>query len=203
MLQKIYAVQCFMNKKTKTEFRLIYKNIRNSISAEIRTEKSKIITKKVLTILNEQKYKTCFVYNSFSSEVQTGELIKCLLEMGKKVLIPKCNIADYTMKAVIYNPTDSFVENEYGIKENCADDDFSEIIDSMIVPGIAFSRIGSRIGFGKGYYDKFINNLKTKPLIIGLCFDEQIIDAEMNFEEHDAKMDIVVTDEEIIKINCE
>lgn len=188
-----------MNSTPKTEFRAKYKNIRNSINQEIRTEKSKTITRKLLSILNEQKYKTCFVYNSFSTEVETGELIVELLNMDKKVLIPKCNINDCTMKAVMFNPTDSFVKNEYGIKENFADEDFSNLIDAIIVPGIAFSRSGSRIGFGKGYYDKFINNLKSKPLIIGICFDEQIIDTEFYFEAHDAVMDIVVTDKEIIR----
>ena len=56
--------------------------------------------------------------------------------------------------------------------------------------------------YGKGYYDKFINSLNYKPILIGLCYDEQVYSGVLPTDKHDVKLDYVVTDVEIIKI-CE
>lgn len=186
---------------TKTELRKKYKSIRNSIPDKFRKIKSTKIINNLSYIIENKKYNTFFVYNSFSSEVETGELIKKLEKLNKEILIPKCNTDDLTMKAVKYKSTDRFFKNIYGIEESTADDDFCNLADVIIVPGIAFDVFGNRIGFGKGYYDKFICSLKNKPLIVGLCFEEQITRSEISSDEHDVKMDILVTDERIIEIN--
>ncbi|ACI20144.1 5-formyltetrahydrofolate cyclo-ligase [Dictyoglomus thermophilum] len=69
--------------------------------------------------------------------------------------------------------------------------------DLIIVPGIAFDKRGYRIGYGKGYYDKFLNKMK-ETIKIGLTFDDLLFE-ELPYEDHDQKVDIVITEKRIIK----
>ena len=106
------------------------------------------------------------------------------------------------MKAVRYCADDFLQKNSYGILENNADDYFEEKIDVILLPELTVDRSGNRIGFGKGYYDKFINSLNYKPILIGLCYEEQIFDGILPNDEYDKRLDYIITDAEIIKI-CE
>ena len=72
-------------------------------------------------------------------------------------------------------------------------------LDLVIVPGIAFDKKGHRIGYGYGYYDRFLKTIKKKAVKIGLAFDFQLIES-IPEEEHDVPMNIVVTDKEILRI---
>ena len=67
----------------------------------------------------------------------------------------------------------------------------------IIVPGIAFDTDGNRIGFGKGYYDRFINSLDYKPYLIGIAYENQIVIEGIDTDANDVRMDMVVTDEHI------
>lgn len=187
-----------MNNFSKTEFRTKYKNIRNSINLEIREEKSKIITKRFVD--NFSSLNNYFVYVDFSSEVQTGDIIKYLIENNKKISIPKCDVKNSTMEPTIFNRDSLMIKNAYGIYENCADDIFQEKIDVILLPALTVDRKGNRLGYGKGYYDKFINSLNYKPILVGLCYDEQIFNETLPSDKFDVRLDYVITDAEIIKI---
>ncbi len=190
-----------MIEKSKTEFRSFYKKLRNEISEYERKKKSELIAQKFLSEFLNDSHTTYFIYNSFSSEVETGDIIKKLFKVGKKILIPKCNTDELTMKAVVYNPLEKVTANIYGIAENESTVDFREEIDIIVLPGIAFDTTGTRIGFGKGYYDRFINTLTNAPVLVGLCFEEQLCDDKLPFDEHDAKVDYIITDKQIVQIS--
>ena len=185
----------------KTKFRSFYKKLRNEISIQERKNKSELIARKFLTDFLNDSYTTYFVYNSFSSEVETGDIIQKLWESDKKILIPRCNTDELTMKAVVYNPQEKLTPNIYGIAENESAVDFGEEIDVIVLPGIAFDITGTRIGFGKGYYDRFINSLVDTPVLVGLCFEEQLCKEKLPFDEHDKKVDYIITDRQIIKVS--
>lgn len=186
----------------KTELRKKYKNIRNSICEQLRQEKSKIICKKTLEFIAANNFKNIFIYNSFSSEVDTKDIIGALYNDEVNVFLPKCNIEAETMKAVKYNPNNEFIKNIYGIKEAVTlNEAESNKLDLIIVPGIVFDVCGNRIGYGKGYYDKFISETKNNPLILGICYSEQICEKLYDVDAHDRKMDIIFTDIEDYYIN--
>ena len=187
---------------SKTELRKEYKNIRNSINSKIRQEKSKIICNKLLDFIVESKFENVFIYNSFSSEVDTKDVIGALYVATVNVFLPKCNIETETMKAIKYDPNNEFAKNIYGIEE-VVDLNESEAkeLDLIVVPGIAFDVCGNRIGYGKGYYDKFISATENNPLILGICYSEQICDKFYDVDVHDRKMDIIFTDTEDYYIN--
>ena len=67
-----------------------------------------------------------------------------------------------------------------------------------MVPGVAFDLYGHRIGFGKGYYDRYLAALQRLPVLVGLCHDFQVCD-ELPAEGHDVRMDFVVTESRVVQ----
>lgn len=76
---------------------------------------------------------------------------------------------------------------------------FSKIA-AVIVPGIAFDKKGNRLGFGKGYFDKFLKKIKSDALKIGLAFSFQVL-KKIPTTKNDIKMDFIITEKEIIDVN--
>ncbi len=139
------------------------------------------------------KYKRIFVYISFGSEVDTIDFIKRMLEAGKEVYVPVCNTESLTMTASRITALKNLTKNRYGILEPDEIVACDAELDVVIFPGAAFDKAGNRIGYGKGYYDKFISALNYTPLKLGVCYDFQLLD-EIPSEGHDVKMDIIITE---------
>ena len=91
-----------------------------------------------------------------------------------------------------------FTKGKYGIFENSISTTIIDKIDLLIIPGIAFDLKGYRIGYGKGYYDRFLSLGKSK-CIMGLSYESQIIN-EIPNNEHDIPVDIIITEKRIIRI---
>ena len=134
----------------------------------------------------------------FKNEVTTSILIKNMLSEGKRVLVP---FTDSVNTAII--PSEIFKEsdlvlNPFGYYEpkNLLSVPVEEI-DLVIVPGVVFDKNLNRIGFGKGYYDRILAKLKASAKKIAVAHDFQLLDL-IPTEEHDIKMDILVTEKRII-----
>lgn len=174
---------------TKSELRKEYKKIREEINN--RLEKSSIITNKVLEDSNYKKAKRVGIYNSFGSEVDTKELIRISL-LDKEVGIPVV-----IGKEMIFSKIDEDTEytySDFGILEPNNIVQFNNI-DLLIIPGICFDKEKNRLGFGGGYYDKYLNNHNTET--IAICFEEQISNKLIPTEEHDVKVKKIITDKSI------
>ena len=182
---------------TKTELRIKYKNIRNNISAESCSFKSFKLFNKLIDSKLVDNAKSVFVYLSYGREVNTEKLVEYLFNNNKIVLIPKCDIKTETMIPVVYFPNEKLTDNLYGIKENDSQTEYRDKIDVIIVPGIAFDKYGNRIGHGKGYYDKFLQN--NKILKIGLCYDECFSQTVIPHTDDDIAVDYIITDREVVK----
>lgn len=161
------------------------------------------IAKNVLSTLNNDQ--TIFCYLSYQHEVATFALIQDFLGKGGRVAIPWTNYHTKEMKPILVDKETigrSLVKDIYGIHE--PDEAFARAhlldpaeLDVVLCPGTAFSRDGGRMGYGGGFYDRF---LATKNIYkIGLCFDCQLFP---HFEQKktDVPMDMVITDNEIIKL---
>ncbi|MCX7845247.1 MAG: 5-formyltetrahydrofolate cyclo-ligase, partial [Dictyoglomaceae bacterium] len=148
--------------------------IRKRNSIENRERKSYLIYLRLTDLDIWKKAKIIHTYVSFRSEVDTKFIISHALNENKIVLCPIIN-----GRNLLVGEIKSFNElslGPYGILQPQTPIDFDlEKIDIIVVPGIAFDIKGFRIGYGKGYYDKFLKNLKN-PIKIGLTFDELIID---------------------------
>ena len=92
-----------------------------------------------------------------------------------------------------------FTKGKYGILENVISDSILKEMDLLIIPGIAFDLQGNRIGYGKGYYDRFLSSRKIN-YIIGLAFENQII-KKIPHTEYDIPVDLLFTEKRIIYVN--
>lgn len=145
-----------------------------------------------LKIADLKEYKnanTVFIYVSFDDEAKTEKLIlKALSE--KRVLVPYCVDKDGTMIACEIKSPDDLKTGLYGIKEPVNPKEYKGKIDLAVVPALAFSKDGYRLGYGKGYYDRFLD--KNPCVSVGLSFDELLFDEIIHFE-YDKKVDIIIT----------
>lgn len=186
----------------KNELRKKVLEIREKISDEEIKKRSRILLEKVKEMDEFKKAHTIMVYVSFGKEIYTWDFIQECLDMEKKVITPICNNKDRTL---ILGKTTAFPEGfhktKFGILElpadKCEHSDIQEI-DFILMPGVAFTRDGSRLGYGAGYYDKLLENKPAKTVTAAPVFEEFLFE-EIPMEEHDVKMDFVITDREIFR----
>lgn len=174
------------------------KQLRHSQSAENIKNNSLKIHEKLFSTEQLSHSKCIAFYSSLDKEVSTSTMINKALDLGKIVCLPKINSKEKNMMFHNILSTTSLEKNNFGILEP-TNDEICTNIDFIIVPGIVFDQSGNRIGFGYGYYDNFLNstNIKYK---IALAFDFQIVD-KIDKLEHDIPMDMIITENRIIKIN--
>ena len=142
-----------------------------------------------------------FVYVDAKNELPTKDLIKYLLKCNVAVCVPK-TLTDGRMKAIrILDLEKDLQPGRFGILEPVVEGKNEIVsgdkIDIAIVPGLAFDRLGNRIGYGKGYYDRFFmeNSLTGDIYKIGVCYAFQLLDSvdEVCCDENDVKMDVIIT----------
>ena len=169
--------------------------LRNNL--ENKEEKSCVICKKILESELFNKAKNVFIFLSFGSEVLTNLIVEKCFEQGKKVCVPVCK-QDGIMDAVYIDSFDDMTCNRFGIKEpkdvkKIAD---KQDIDLIIAPGSVFDKNLNRIGYGKGFYDRFFVGTRAKR--VALAFDCQIVDFDLPTDEYDVKMHCIVTEKRIL-----
>lgn len=146
---------------------------------------------------------TFFIYLNFGSEVITSTIINNLFNCSKTVAVPRTSIEKKSMNAVVVKEDFKTITGCYGIKEPSLH--YNEIlepemIDCIVLPGAVFDRKGGRIGYGGGYYDKYLSLCRDDVVTIGAAFSLQLYDS-IPQEKHDVKMQYIVTENEIIDCN--
>lgn len=151
------------------------------------------VAKKVLQESSIQEAKTIGLTISNRPEVDTIHLIEALWQLGKNVAVPKCNAKTREMKFYVI---ESFAQLETvymhlrePIPDDCEFVDAHEM-DVLLVPGVVFDVRGYRIGYGGGYYDRYILNYSGK--LLSLLFDEQLRE-EVPIEAHDCPVSVLLT----------
>lgn len=125
------------------------------------------------------------------NEVDTMPIINILNNKKKKVLIPKSDFINTTMKSFLLNDNTVLKKNNYGIAEPINNEEFLGRIDVIFIPLVAYDLIGNRVGYGKGFYDKFLKNQNNKILRVGLSFFNP--EKRIKIDEHDENLDFCVT----------
>ncbi|MFZ0656721.1 MAG: 5-formyltetrahydrofolate cyclo-ligase [Nitrososphaeraceae archaeon] len=168
---------------------------RNSMSHFEISMKSKLIQQNLIEspVFNQSKF--IGLYLAIGSEVQTREIINYALDLGKTVLLPRIMSNDLRFYVVDQKDFEknSFDVNRFGIKEPEIDNKPADFIDLLIIPGIVFDMYGFRIGYGYGYYDKYLTNNKFSKSI-GLAYDFQLIKKTIPILPHDRKIDVLITE---------
>jgi len=167
---------------------------RNSMSHFEISMKSKLIQRKLIESPVFNQSKSIGLYLAIGSEVQTREIINYALDLGKTVLLPRIMSNDLRFYVVDQKDFEenSFDVNRFGIKEPKIDKP-ADFIDLLIIPGIVFDTYGFRIGYGYGYYDKYLTINKYSKSI-GLAYDFQFIKKPIPILPHDRKIDVLITE---------
>lgn len=168
---------------------------RNSLNVSQISSKSKSIQKRLIGSIEFIESKSIGIYLPIGSEVQTNEIIRNALESAKTVLLPRVVLDDLHYFVVEKKDFDQdlFDVNKFGIKEPKKINMKVKFIDLLIVPGIVFDYQGYRIGYGYGYYDKFMAKKKFSKSI-GLAYDFQVVKNPIPKFEYDKKMNILITE---------
>jgi len=143
---------------------------------EERNKKSKIIKERLFKTREFIEAKTAMFYIAFGGEVNTQDMIKEALKLGKIVAVPVCRRNNRVIRPCAFDNNTKLKEGPYGICEP-AIERFIDVkdLDLVVVPGVAFTRKGNRLGRGRGCYDYFLNKLPKKVASFGLAFDFQIL----------------------------
>ncbi len=189
--------------KKKIRARLLRK--RDSIPPELKVQKEAAIEKRLFELEEFKRATRLMAYVSFRSEVDTTRFLQDVINSGKKLVLPAVDSRHKVLRLYEIKETSELEYGYMGILEPGVREDRAVAlsdVDLVIIPGAGFDLKGNRLGYGGGYYDKLLS-LSPGPqspphLLVALAFEEQIVD-EIPSEPHDIKMDIIITDNRLIR----
>ena len=168
--------------------RCAIRNRKQSLSAAEISRRSHLLCQLVLQTDAYRKAKTICGYLPFNQEVDLTPLLRQALEDGKQIALPKCRNRE--MFFVLMSSLSAIQYTAFGVPEPMADGPvLCDETALIIVPGLVFDRFGYRIGYGGGYYDRFLSQEPNHPTI-GLCYDFQLTDW-LEPDDHDMPVDTV------------
>lgn len=176
---------------------------RDRLSSEERLLRSRRITEHVLDLDCFQQAETVFIYVDFRSEVQTRGLISKMHEMGKRVVVPVTLLQERDLLPVYISDMEmdlapgyaSILEPVETIRETQRVSPAS--LDIVFLPGSVFDERGGRMGYGGGFYDRFVSGKAPQALRIGLAYEQQMVQ-EAPLQDHDERMDMIITEKRVI-----
>ena len=188
------------NMMTKDEYRELVKEQRKMLGIENIEMLSKVITDEYCSLDTYKESKVIMPYYSMDYEVNTKHLIEKAINDGKIVAVPKTyidEIGNGYMMFVKINENTVFKKTHFGVMEPESDDidvPEADVKIDYIMPGLAFDLRGGRIGYGRGYYDRYLM-VYDRPNLhkVAFAFDFQIFD-EIPSDEYDKKYDMIISE---------
>jgi len=165
-----------------------------SMNPDKKKSASQAICAQLSTIASIVHADSIFTYLPLQDEVDLRQIIELWIDESRTVCVPLIHWEEKTMRGGLLTSLDddALLETRHGIKEPRARHPLqADCIDVILVPGVGFDQGGGRLGRGGGFYDRFLAHARP-PIVIGVCFDEQLVDAVPR-ESHDQRMTIVVT----------
>ncbi len=167
---------------------------------------SAIICQKLTQHSRYQAASTVMIYLHCRSEVRTQAFVKTLLKTDKRVVIPYCTqdeLGHHKLGLWHLENFNELVTGTWGILEPPKtqwDEEskqlYPEQLDLVIVPGVAFSPQGARLGNGAGYYDRLLNQVRADCTLIGIAYESQLF-KEIQMDSNDVYMDFVLTEKQL------
>lgn len=179
-----------MEEQSKSQLRKLAFKIRLSMTEDQVFEESEEISRRLFNSDIYKSAKRVFSYYSINNEVDTSDINRIILKDKKKLALPVC-IDDCNLE---FHQIDDLTQVERGVLNIPIPKKKNKIVpqsyDIMLMPGILFSKTGYRIGYGKGYYDRYLSDKKIFK--IGLTYDNLLVD-DINYSEFDVKADYIIT----------
>ena len=175
---------------------------RKAISMEDLVVKSDSIKEKLLSTEFYKNSNTIMAYIDFRNEVLTEKIIKTAIADGKRVVIPISVVETRQLiLSEIINYDFELEAGAYGILEPKPEyirEVDPKLVDLVLIPGVAFDERGFRVGYGAGYYDRFLERVRPDTSKIALSLELQMVDYAHE-DSHDVPVDIVLTEDRVIK----
>lgn len=184
---------------SKKELRRKYKNLRGRLTLDERDALSLKIANQVLNLtIWDYNYYHIFLPINRLFEINTEYILSILSGKDKNILLSKSNFSDNTMQHILLTDSTKISVNAYGIPEP---EDGIEIsknkIDVVFIPLLAYDTTGNRVGYGKGFYDRFLAACKPEVIKVGLSyFDPEVSPIAVNNE--DIRLDYCVLPDKIL-----
>lgn len=176
---------------TKKELRALCRAKRSNI--ENKEEKSRAIVARALELPEVKAADALFIFYPLKDEVNLLPLTDYAKKTGKKIAFPLCTDKDGSMRFCEVHSLDGLTEGYFGLREPSKDT--PEILPRgavIFLPALAIDKNGYRLGYGKGYYDRYLAKYaKLKPYTVGVIYKELIFD-ELPLDEYDLPCDMVV-----------
>jgi 5-formyltetrahydrofolate cyclo-ligase len=180
----------------KARVRDILRQRKNAMIPDDRRKKSTSITRHLMKIIGRGE--TVMVFTSKEKEVNTKPLIQALFRQGNPVVVPIIVKEDVSLRLSYLRDFSALVPSTFGVPEPIGSEIPAEAkdIDTIILPMLGFDRTGGRIGYGAGYYDRFLSK-NTALKKIGIVFACQEFDG-LPVDENDIRMDYIITEDGIV-----
>lgn len=164
------------------------------------TQRSGIICKELVQTKAYREAKSIWTYVSMPREVQTFPLIEAAWEDGKQVAVPKV-IGSDTLQFIELTSYDQLEEGYFHVLEPSYGKRAEDENALIVMPGVAFDLAGNRIGYGRGFYDRYLSDHPSHPTC-ALSFDFALQDS-IPSEEQDVRPDLIITDRRMIHVRRE
>ena len=188
-----------MDEKSRIRQQVLKK--RDSLAPETRRSKDILIKENFLSLSEFQSSQVILFFASFRSEVATIPLIEEALRRGKRVVLPSVDKSRRELRLYEIKGPDELSPGYMGIPEPAVPVERERDINDVtlaVMPGAAFDPMGSRLGYGGGYYDRLLSTLRRRIPLIALAYEEQIVDS-LPAEPHDINIHVIVTDKRVIR----
>ena len=171
---------------------------REAIDPEERERRGLLIVERFVGLPEVASARTVMAFWAFGSEVPTDPLISTLVHTGVRVALPR--IVDGHLEPRTWRPGEPVTETHFGAREPAAGQVVEPAeIDVVATPGVAFDRGGGRVGYGGGFYDRFLPS--TAALRAAIAFDVQVVADPLPGAAFDLPVDVIVTESRTIRVS--
>ena len=178
----------------KTELRQKYRSLRQAMTQEIKNQRDEAIAAQVSRLWQYQRNKVLLIYVSTAIEVDTQRIIRQALADGKRVAVPRCVPDTRNMEFYYIRSLDELEPGAFGVLEPRPDPErlYREAEGGLcIVPAFSYDWQGFRLGYGKGYYDRFLSRFEGN--MVGICYSD-CVQRSLPHGRYDRPVELLVTE---------
>lgn len=183
----------------RKQLRLQMRETRERLSSLEVENRSRLLFSKLEANNLLQQAQTIMGFVAIKNEVNLTEWLIKKLNQAKTIILPRVE-ADGQISGVKFTDWGNTIKSKLGIIEPLGEPFPEQEIDAVLVPGLVFDLKGYRLGYGKGYYDRFLPKLRKDSFKCGVCFDFQIVESIFPHEK-DIPVDCLITEQQTLLIN--